>query len=54
MLIDLRAQAPHPGYNDRHPHWGPFFEQGSDGDIRPRVGHWILGASNDVPKAVIA
>ena len=42
MLIDLHAHAPHPGYYNQHPHWGPFFEEGEDGDIRLRVGHWVL------------
>jgi predicted TIM-barrel fold metal-dependent hydrolase len=42
MLIDLHAHAPHPGYYNQHPHWGPFFEPGNDGDIRLRVGKWIL------------
>ena len=42
MLIDLHAHAPHPDYYNQHPHWGPFFEQCSDGDIRLRVGHWVL------------
>ena len=43
MLIDLHAHAPHPGYYNQHPHWGPFFEQHGDGDIKLRVGDWILG-----------
>lgn len=42
MLIDLHAHAPLPGYYNQHPHWGPFFEPCDDGDIRLRVGKWIL------------
>src|ERR1700742_1897786 len=42
MLIDLHAHAPHPGFFNQHPHWGPFFEKHADGDIRLRVGDWIL------------
>ena len=53
MLIDLHAHAPHPGYYNQHPHWGPFFEQGSDGDIRLRVGHWILGLGSPERKAAV-
>ena len=43
MLIDLHAHAPHPGFYNQHPFWGPFFERHPDGDIKLRVGHWILG-----------
>ena len=53
MLIDLHAHAPHPGYYNQHPHWGPFFEQGSDGDIRLRVGHWVLGLGSPERKAAV-
>ena len=42
MLIDLHAHAPHPEYYDQHPHWGPAFELQPDGDIKLRVGEWIL------------
>jgi hypothetical protein len=42
MLIDLHAHAPLKGYYNQHPHWGPFFEKHDDGDIRLRVGDWIL------------
>jgi predicted TIM-barrel fold metal-dependent hydrolase len=42
MLIDLHAHAPHPGFYNLHPHWGPFFETGEDGNVRLRVGHWVL------------
>ena len=42
MLIDLHAHAPHPDYYDQHPHWGPAFESQPDGDIKLRVGEWIL------------
>ena len=53
MLIDLHAHAPHPGYYNQHPHWGPFFEQHSDGDIKLRVGHWILGLGSPDRKAAV-
>ena len=46
MLIDLHAHAPHPGYYNQHPHWGPFFEQHADGDIKLRVGDWVLAIGN--------
>ena len=54
MLIDLHAHAPFPGYYSQRLHRGPFFVQGAEGDIRPRVGHWTLDAPNGVPKAGIA
>jgi predicted TIM-barrel fold metal-dependent hydrolase len=53
MLIDLHAHAPHPGYYNQHPHWGPFFEQHADGDIKLRVGHWILGLGSPERKAAV-
>lgn len=53
MLIDLHAHAPHPGYYNQHPHWGPFFEKGDDGDIRLRVGHWILTLGSPERKAAV-
>lgn len=43
MLIDLHAHAPHSAYFNQPPHLGPFFEQHDDGDIKRRVGDWILG-----------
>jgi hypothetical protein len=42
MLIDLHAHAPHPDYFNQHPHWGPFFEQHADGDVKLRVGDGVL------------
>lgn len=42
MLIDLHAHVGHPGFYNQHPHWGPFWEEGADGEIRLRVGHWVL------------
>jgi predicted TIM-barrel fold metal-dependent hydrolase len=53
MLIDLHAHAPHPGYYNQHPHWGPFFEQHADGDIKLRVGDWILGLGSPERKAAV-
>lgn len=38
-----RAALSACGYYNQHPHWGPFFEQHGDGDIKLRVGDWILG-----------
>jgi predicted TIM-barrel fold metal-dependent hydrolase len=42
MLIDLHAHAPHPDYYNQDPYWGPAFESQPDGDIKLRVGDWIL------------
>lgn len=42
MLIDLHAHAVLRGFYNQHPHWGPFFEQDARGQIRLRVGHWVL------------
>jgi predicted TIM-barrel fold metal-dependent hydrolase len=53
MLIDLHAHAPLPGYYNQHPHWGPFFEKADDGDIRLRVGHWILTLGSPERKAAV-
>lgn len=53
MLIDLHAHAPHPGYYNQHPHWGPFFEPCDDGDIRLRVGHWILTLGSPERRAMV-
>jgi predicted TIM-barrel fold metal-dependent hydrolase len=53
MLIDLHAHAPHPAYYNQHPHWGPFFEQCDDGDIRLRVGHWVLTLGSPERKAAV-
>lgn len=53
MLIDLHAHAPLPGYYNQHPHWGPFFEQHDDGDIRLRVGHWILTLGSPERRAAV-
>lgn len=53
MLIDLHAHAPHPGYYNQHPHWGPFFEQHEDGDIKLRVGDWVLGLGSPERKAAV-
>ena len=53
MLIDLHAHAPHPGYYNQHPHWGPFFEQRPDGDIKLRVGHWILSLGSPERRAAL-
>ena len=53
MLIDLHAHAPLPGYYNQHSHWGPFFEKGDDGDIRLRVGHWILTLGSPERKAAV-
>lgn len=53
MLIDLHAHAPHPGYYNQHPHWGPFFEPCDDGDIRLRVGHWVLTLGSPERRAMV-
>lgn len=53
MLIDLHAHAPLPGYYNQHKHWGPFFEKHDDGDIRLRVGHWILTLGAPERKALV-
>ena len=53
MLIDLHAHAPHPGYYNQHPHWGPFFEQHEDGDVKLRVGDWILTLGSPERKAAV-
>lgn len=53
MLIDLHAHAPHPGYYNQHPHWGPFFEQHDDGDIKLRVGEWILTLGSPERRALV-
>lgn len=53
MLIDLHAHAPLPGYYNQHPHWGPFFEKHEDGDIRLRVGHWILSLGAPERRAAV-
>jgi len=53
MLIDLHAHAPHPDYYNQHPHWGPFFEQRPDGDIKLRVGHWILSLGSPERRAAL-
>jgi len=49
MLIDLHAHAPHPDYFNQHPHWGPFFEQHADGDVKLRVGDG--GCSHSAPSS---
>jgi predicted TIM-barrel fold metal-dependent hydrolase len=53
MLIDLHAHAPLPGYYNQHPHWGPFFEKCDDGDIRLRVGDWVLTLGSPERKAAV-
>jgi len=53
MLIDLHAHAPHPDYYNQHPHWGPAFELQSDGDIKLRVGEWILTLGAPERKAAL-
>ena len=53
MLIDLHAHAPHPGYYNQHPHWGPFFERHADGDVKLRVGDWILTLGAPERKAAL-
>ncbi len=53
MLIDLHAHAPHPGYYNQHPHWGPRFEKGVDGDIRLRVGDWLLTLGSPERRAAV-
>ncbi|OYV01277.1 MAG: hydrolase [Burkholderiales bacterium PBB5] len=53
MLIDLHAHAPHPGFYNQHPFWGPFFERHPDGDIKLRVGHWILSLGSPERKAAV-
>ena len=54
MLIDLHAHAPLPGYYDQHPHWGPFFEKHDSGDVKLRVGHWILSLGAPERRAAVA
>jgi predicted TIM-barrel fold metal-dependent hydrolase len=53
MLIDLHAHAPLPGYYNQHPHWGPFFEKHPDGDVKLRVGDWILTLGSPERKALV-
>ncbi|HEY2659728.1 MAG TPA: amidohydrolase family protein [Caulobacteraceae bacterium] len=53
MLIDLHAHAPLPKYYNQHPHWGPFFEKGDDGDIRLRVGEWVLTLGSPERRAAV-
>ncbi|MBQ1763761.1 MAG: amidohydrolase family protein [Aquincola sp.] len=53
MLIDLHAHAPHPNYYNQHPHWGPFFERHADGDVKLRVGEWILTLGSPERKAAV-
>lgn len=53
MLIDLHAHAPHPDYYDQHPYWGPAFEQQPDGDIKLRVGDWLLTLGAPERKAAL-
>lgn len=54
MLIDLHAHATHPDFYNLHPHWGPFFESAPDGNIRLRVGHWILTLGSPEVRALAA
>jgi predicted TIM-barrel fold metal-dependent hydrolase len=54
MLIDLHAHAPLPGYYNQHPFWGPFFERHPDGDVKLRVGHWVLRLGSPERKAAVA
>tara|TARA_Y100001001_G_scaffold44512_1_gene39565 strand:- start:16331 stop:17416 length:1086 start_codon:yes stop_codon:yes gene_type:complete len=53
MLIDLHAHAPHPDYYDQHPYWGPAFELQSDGDIKLRVGDYVLRLGAPERKAAL-
>ncbi|WP_235943680.1 amidohydrolase family protein, partial [Zoogloea dura] len=53
MLIDLHAHAPHPDYYDQDPYWGPAFESQPDGDIKLRVGDWILSLGAPERKAAL-
>lgn len=53
MLIDLHAHAPHPDYYNQHPYWGPAFELQPDGDIKLRVGDWILSLGAPERKAAL-
>lgn len=53
MLIELHAHAPLPGYYNQHPHWGPFFEKHLDGDVKLRVGDWILTLGAPERKALV-
>jgi len=53
MLIDLHAHAPHPDYYNQHPYWGPAFELQPDGDIKLRVGDWILTLGAPERKAAL-
>src|SRR5690554_5454557 len=42
MLIDVHAHAPHPGFQNQHPHWGPSYVTGPDGDQVLQIGDWKL------------
>lgn len=42
MLIDLHAHVVHEGFFNQHPHWGPDFEDGENGELRLKVGDWRL------------
>jgi predicted TIM-barrel fold metal-dependent hydrolase len=42
MLIELHGHIMLPNLINRHPHWGPFFEQDEQGFLRTRVGDWTL------------
>jgi predicted TIM-barrel fold metal-dependent hydrolase len=42
MIIEVHAHAPHPGFQNQHPHWGPSYIIGDDGDQILKIGDWKL------------
>jgi aminocarboxymuconate-semialdehyde decarboxylase len=41
-MIDLHCHTITPGMFDRHPHWGPWWENGT-----MKIGNWYLGAKKE-------
>lgn len=53
MLIDVHAHVVLPKFCNLDPHWGPNWEEGSDGELRLRVGHWLLTLGIPEQKAAV-
>jgi predicted TIM-barrel fold metal-dependent hydrolase len=53
-LVDLHAHVVLPKFYDQDPHWGPRWEQGDDGQLRLRIGHWLLTLGIPEQKAALA
>ncbi|MBB5684816.1 amidohydrolase family protein [Sphingobium boeckii] len=53
-LIDLHAHVILPGFYDQDPFWGPRWEQGDDGELRLRIGHWLLTLGIPEQKAALS